>query len=118
MHWIILVKFSLTGGNRYDVIQTVESLEGWETTRVIADKGYDAQSVLDKVATMGAEEVIPPKSKRKAQREFDKELYKERSWLSVFSIGQAVQTGISRFDRLGRNYLAFVQVASVLIWLW
>jgi Transposase DDE domain len=50
-------------------------LEGWETTRVIADKGYDAQSVLDQVATMGAEAVIPPKNNRKEQRDFDKEFY-------------------------------------------
>jgi transposase len=72
------LKFILTSGNRHDTTQAVELLEGWETTRVIADKGYDAQSVLDHVATMGAEAVIPPKSNRKEQRDFDKEFYKER----------------------------------------
>ena len=59
--------------------QAVELLEGWETTRVIADKGYDAQSVLDHVATLGAEAVIPPKSNRKEQRDFDKDFYSANS---------------------------------------
>jgi transposase len=58
---------------------------------VIADKGYDAQSVLDHVTLMGAEAVIPPKRNRKEQQDFDKEFYKERNftksgtWLNVFS---------------------------------
>lgn len=112
------MKFILTGGHRNDVTQAVELLDGWETTRVIADKGYDAQSVLDHVATMGAEAVIPPKSNRKEQRDFDKEFYKERHLAECFfnKIKQFRRV-FSRFDQLARNYLAFVQFASVMIWL-
>jgi transposase len=90
------------------VTQAIELLEGWETTRVIADKGYDAQSVLDQVAEMGAEAVIPPKSNRKEQRDLAECFFnKVKQFRRVFS----------RFDQLGRNYLAFVQFASVMIWL-
>ena len=73
------LKFILTGGNPNDVTQAIELLKGWETTRVIADKGYDAQSVLNHVATLGAEAVIPPRSNRKEQRDFDKEFYSANS---------------------------------------
>ena len=43
--------------------QAQSLLEGWETTRVLADKGdkgYDSDAVLATVATMNAEAVIPP----------------------------------------------------------
>jgi hypothetical protein len=46
---------------------------------VIADKGYDSERVLQKVAELGAIAVIPPRSNRKTQREYDHELYKERN---------------------------------------
>ena len=46
---------------------------------MIADKGYDAQSVSDHVAEMGVEAVIPPRSNRKEQRDFDGEFYSANS---------------------------------------
>jgi transposase len=112
------LKFILTGGHRHDVTQAIELLEGRETTRVIADKGYDAQSVLDQVVTMGAEAVIPPKSNRLQQRDFDREFYRERHLAECFfnKLKQFRRVS-SRFEQLGRNYLAFVQFASVMIWL-
>jgi tRNA(Ile2) C34 agmatinyltransferase TiaS len=68
----------------------VELLEGWETTRVIADTGYDTQSVLDHMATMGAEAVIPQRSKRSftartAREVLSGEEEKNGIWQNVFS---------------------------------
>ncbi len=98
--------------------QALGLLEGWETERVIGDKGYDAQSVLDQAEVMKAEAVIPPKRNRVVQREIDREFYKERHLVECF-FGKLKQFRrvFSRFDQLGRNYLAFVEFASVMIWL-
>ena len=46
---------------------------------LLADKGYDADYVVDVAKAAGAEAVIPPKSNRKILREYDKDLYKERN---------------------------------------
>jgi transposase len=47
---------------------------------VIADKGYDSERVLEKIKELGASAVIPsPKSNRKVQRDYDRELYKRRN---------------------------------------
>ena len=46
---------------------------------VLADKGYDADYVIEAVEDMGAMAVIPPKSSRKTEYKYDKELYKERN---------------------------------------
>ncbi len=50
---------------------------------MIADKGYDSKGVLAKIKELGASAVVPPKSKRKVQREYYRELsvelYRERN---------------------------------------
>lgn len=108
----------LTGGHRHDVTQAEELLDGWQPERVIADRGYDADKVLELIEAMGAEAVIPPKCNRKGQREIDREFYKERHLAECFlNKVKHFRRVFSRFDQLGRNYLAFVQFASALIWL-
>ncbi len=108
----------MTPGQRNDVTQAEDLLEDLEAERVMGDKGYDAQVVLDKVAEMEAEAVIPPKANRKEQREYDKEFYKERHLIeNFFNKIKQYRRVFSRFEKLSRNYLAFCQFASVLIWL-
>jgi len=98
---------------------------------VLADKGYDSDAVLDTVAAMSAEAVIPPKTNRVVQRAYDKQFYRERhliecffNKLKQFRRGQAplpcrfAQDRVfSRFDQTARNYLAFVHFASMMLWL-
>ncbi|WP_375359462.1 transposase [Candidatus Tisiphia endosymbiont of Neophilaenus lineatus] len=49
-----------------------------QNTTVIADKGYDSSAFVESLENKGYEIVIPPKSNRKVQREYDKHTYKER----------------------------------------
>ena len=58
--------------------------KGWETARVLVDKGYDSDAVLETVAAMQAEAVIPPKANRVVQREYDKQFYRERHLVECF----------------------------------
>jgi transposase len=112
------LRLRLTGGQRHDVTQAQALLEGWETQRVIADKGYDSNAVLARVAQMGAEAVIPPTASRLVQREYDKAFYRERHLVECFfNKLKQFRRVFSRFDQGARNFLAFVQVASVMIWL-
>jgi transposase len=109
---------TLTGGHRHDVTQAVALLDGWKTTRVLADKGYDSNAVLVQIAALNAEAVIPPKANRLVQRVYDKEFYKERHLVECFfNKLKQFRRVFSRFDQGARNYLAFVQFASVMIWL-
>ena len=85
---------------------------------VIADKGYDADKFILLIRRRNAEAVIPSKVNRKIQREIDAELYKERH-LIEYCIGKLkhFRRVFSRFDKLAKNYLSFVQFASPIIWL-
>jgi transposase len=108
----------LTGGHRHDVTQAEELLKGWRTIRVLADKGYDSNAVLANVAALNAEAVIPPKANRLIQRVYDKEFYKERHLVECFfNKLKQFRRVFSRFDQQARNYLSFVQFASMMIWL-
>jgi transposase len=78
------LRLSLTGGQRHDVTQAQWLLAGWQPQRVIADKGYDSNAVLARVAQMRAEAVIPPTASRLVQREYDKAFYQERHLVECF----------------------------------
>lgn len=112
------LRFLLTAGQAHEAPQVGALLEGFETLFVLGDKAYDADPTLLTVTDMGAEAVIPPKSNRKEQREYDRELYKERHLVECF-IGKLkhYRRCFSRFDKLARNYLSFLHFASTLIWL-
>ncbi|NYF79850.1 transposase [Granulicella arctica] len=86
---------------------------------MLADKGYDAdQRVLlileqaDKVA------VIPPKANRKHQREYDKDLYKDRHLIENFFANLKQFRAIAtRYDKTARNFLAAIYFTSSILWL-
>lgn len=68
----------LTGGKRADCFQALPLLAGMKAFAVPADKGCDADYIVEEVTAMGAEAVIPPTHHRRNFRKYDKFLYKER----------------------------------------
>ena len=54
-------------------------LAGQQAEAVIADRGYDADTLVAQSENIGARAVIPPKRNRKQQRAYDRELYKQRN---------------------------------------
>ena len=79
---------------------------------------YDAQHLLDLLAAIEAEAVIPPRANRRESRDYDTEFYKERHLIECFlNKLKHFRRVFSRFDKLARNYLAFAHFASALIWL-
>ena len=74
------LRFLLTGGQQHDITQAEDLIAGYEFERVIADRSYDADHFLQKIADREAQAVIPPRKNRKEQREYDKHLYKSDIW--------------------------------------
>lgn len=71
------IRFVITAGEVNDSTQAALLLDELQTNHVIADKGYDSNGVLEKIYELGAVAVIPPRSNRKVQRAYNRELYKE-----------------------------------------
>jgi transposase len=111
-------RFILTGGERPDCEQAVNLLWDQEAGAVLADKGYDADYIVDAVIQMEAEVVIPPKSNRKIPREYDAYLYKERNLIErMYGKLKHFRRVATRYDKLASSYMAFVLVAAIYLWL-
>lgn len=73
------LRFILTGGQESDIGQAANLLAGLHAGALLADKGYDADALLNTLRENQMEAVIPPKANRIVQRPYDEDLYKERS---------------------------------------
>ena len=83
---------------------------------VIADKGYDADHLREAVLANEAKAVIPPKSNRRTQSDYDKVLYKERNLVERFvNKLKQFRRVATRYDKLLANYRGFVILAAVAI---
>lgn len=89
-----------------------------EAETAIADKGYDADHLCDRLAQTGADVVIPPKRNRKVQRPYDVQLYKERNLIErFFNKLKQFRRVATRYDKLLANFMGFVKLAAIAIWL-
>ena len=110
------VELILTGGRQADVTQAEPLMEGHQADAVIADKAYDSNAVVAAAKRQGAEAVIPSKKNRKAPREYDKHLYKERKKVEWFiNLLKQYRRVATRYEKTARNFLGFVHVASIMI---
>jgi len=106
----------LTAGQCHDSTQAQALLDGYECGYVIADRGYAAEALRDWIIQRGAIPVIPPHQYSKHPPEYDTGLYRERHLVECFiNKIKHFRRVFSRFDKLARRYLGFVQLASVLI---
>jgi transposase len=90
--------FLITGGQVNDCTQAIELLGQHKAEAVLADKGYDADAIVEHIETMGAQAVIPPKRNRKVQREYDKDHYKQRNRI------ERCFSRLKQFRRLAPRY--------------
>ncbi len=110
------VKFRLTPGQTHDITQAEPLLEGLAAEHVIADKGYDGNQVLETIHAHGGQAVIPPKSHRKVQRPYDRQLYRERNHIErLFTRLKQCRRIATRYDKTARNFLAFLHLAASMI---
>ena len=112
------MRFILTAGQRHDSPQAAALIEGFEPQALIADKGYDADALIELLAAKNIEAVIPPKKNRLEQRDYDQHLYRERHLIECFiNKIKHYRRVFSRFEKLSKNYLGFLSFVSALIWL-
>lgn len=112
------LQFQLTAGQAHDITQAEALLLSAPIEYVIADKGYDAETFVQAIRERGAIPVIPPRSNRKTQREYDAHLYKERHLVECFiNKIKHYRRIFSRYDKLATTYLGFLHFVSTLIWL-
>jgi transposase len=85
---------------------------------VLADKGYDADKIIDYIYENGGEPTIPSKSNRLFQRRCNWWLYKERHLVEhFFQKLKNFRRIATRYDKAPFTFLGFICIASICIWL-
>lgn len=85
---------------------------------VVADRGYDSNAVLELITRSGAQPNIPSCSRRLVRRTVDPEIYRQRNMVERFFCKlKQFRRVATRFDKLARNFLAAVLLASTRLWL-
>lgn len=112
------VRFTLTPGNRNDITQASLLVDGLENTQIIADKAYDADYLIEQIQSQQSTPVIPARSHRKNQRDFDKHLYKERHLIECFfNKIKHFRRVFARFDKKASSFAGFLAYASFILWM-
>jgi transposase len=85
---------------------------------LLADRGFDADWIRTFVNQHGAWANIPPKRNRTEPICFSCHLYRARNLVERFfnKIKQCRRIA-TRYDKLAANHLAFIQLASIRLWL-
>ena len=113
------VRLALTAGEAHDNRLAFKLLSRLKSgTMVLADRGYDADWIRALAAERGAWANIPPKCNRKEPMCFSPYLYRARNLIErFFNKIKHCRRVATRYDKLAANYLAFVQLASIRLWL-
>lgn len=113
------VEFLLTPGQAHDLNGADVLLPLMAADMLVADKAFDAdERVIEPLVAAGKTAVIPPKSSRKTQRDYDKEIYQARHLIENFFCKLKQFRAIAtRYDKTERNFLAAIHLAAAIIWL-
>ncbi len=89
-----------------------------EPEALIADKGYDADALVETLECRGITPVIPSKANRTQQRTTDFALYRERNLIErLFCTLKNFRAIATRYDKLASTFMAGVLLVCVVIWL-
>ena len=112
------LRFLVTAGQCHDITQAPALIAGYTCQHVIADRGYDAGHFRAWVLNQHATPVIPPRKGRKHMWDYDAHLYQERHLVECFiNKIKHYRRVFSRFEKLARRFLGFLNFVGALIWL-
>ncbi len=113
------VRLLLTAGQASDKTTAPVLLEGLRLARdVIADRGYSARCLIELIENTGATAHIPSQSNVRMPRYVAPELYRQHNLVErFFNKIKHFRRVATRYDKLARNFLAAVALASIRLWL-
>ena len=92
-------------------------IAGLRSRHVVADRGYDSDAFLALIRAGGAKPQIPSTRSRKIQRSVSRRIYRQRNLVErYFNKLKHFRRVATRFEKLARNFLAAVALASARLW--
>ena len=111
--------FEVTGGQVHDSQAENDLIDQVEGNSLLADKGYDSESIREKARKKKIKPMIPRRSNsKKLNSELDRHIYKARHQVeNIFARLKHFRSISTRFEKLARNFKAIVTIACTYIWL-
>ena len=112
------VKLALSPGQTHEMKLAYALLADISNAYVAGDRAYDAAPLAQMLEAHGCSVVIPSNPTRAKQRPYDRHLYRERCLVEhLFQRIKRFRRIAMRFEKLARNFLAFLHLVSILVWL-
>lgn len=112
------MKIALTPGQTHEMKVAYELLGELTNAYVAADRAYDAGPLAELLRRNGCKVVIPSNPTRAILRDYDPHLYRERCLVEhFFQRIKRFRRIAMRYEKLAKNFLAFLHLAAVLVWL-
>ncbi|WP_280136977.1 MULTISPECIES: IS5 family transposase [unclassified Rhizobium] len=112
--------FVLTGGETSDYLAVPDllAMPVNRPRRLLADKGYDADSIRQELLFHGTRPIIPPRAGRKNPPACDYHAYKDRNRIErMFNRIKQFRRIATRYDKTKTSFAAFLAIAATKIWL-
>ena len=111
------IRVIVTQGTDADCQQAAPLMAGIKADYLLADRGYDAQCIIEQAKQQGMAPVIPPRKNRKEQRDYDRHLYKIRHLVENAFLDLKQWRGIAtRYAKNTRSFLAALHIRCLMIW--
>jgi transposase len=93
-------------------------MQGFKAKHVLAGAAYDSNHIRACIAETGASAIIPCNPTRKRLIPCDKEIYKARNRIErCFNKLKHFRRIATRYDRRACYFLAFILIASAMLWM-
>ena len=111
------VRVIVTQGTDADCQQAVPLIAEMTADYLLADRGYDADDIVEQAKRQGMEPVIPSRKNRKEQRDYDRHLYKIRHLVENAFLHLKQWRGIAtRYAKETSSFLAALHIRCLMIW--
>lgn len=107
----------ITAGTTADCSQASTLIDGLDAQYLLADKGYDSDTIVSQAEAQNMTAVIPSRRNRKQLREYDRDLYKLRHLVENAFLHLKRWRGIAtRYAKNTASFLAAVQIRCIALW--
>ena len=84
---------------------------------LLADRGYDADSIRNSMEDRSVQPVIPMRKSRKKRVGVDRSLYRLRNLVErCFNKLKNARRVATRYDKTAESFLGFVDITSIRLW--
>ncbi len=112
------VRIVITSGTTADYSQAETLIKKLDAKHLLADRGYDSKTVVEKAEQQGMQVQISSRKNRKVARKYDRQLYRLCYLVENTFLHLKRWRGIAtRYAKNNASFLAVVQIRCLVFWL-